>query len=198
MGEWLLKGAIIILMSLSAIGGVNASIVTPDSGGAFPSPGLSLTYDYTVVGSQIVQGGDFVRGEWVMQINEQSQNGWIGATYSQSTVNPEWSVVEWEYNPLNNDPNWVGPPLYVDPQNPTSAPGSHGLMWELIGPAPITGPSTSGSANLWVMRAKDREQGVEIALTYDRYTGLVDGYNVAVPNQVTTWQFRSIQQSDTQ
>lgn len=210
MGELILKGAIAILITLFTIGGANAAIMTPgpgnlqpgnqplaNVGGAFPSPGLTLTYDFTVIGGQIVQGGDFIRGEWVMQVNEQSQNGWIGATYARQTTNPEWTSTEWEYNPWSNDPHWIGPPLYIDPQNPTSAPGSLGLMWELIGPAPITGPSNSGSANLWVMRAKSPEQGVEIALTYDRYTGLVDGYNVAIPNAVYTWVYRSQQQSGT-
>jgi len=189
-----LSGAIIILITLFAVGGANASIMAPGSGGTFPSPGLVLTYDFVIIGGQIVQGGDFIRGEWVMQVHQPSQNGWVGATYVRQTTNPEWTATKWEYNPLSSDPSWVGPPLYIDPQNPTLAPGSQGLMWELVGPAPIVGPSNSGSTDLWVMRAKDRQQGVEIALTYDRYTGLVDGYNVAVPNAVYQWTYRSMQQ----
>ncbi len=139
-----LKLTIMTFTLAFAVGGVSAQYMpatqssmqpAQGTGGSFPYPGLVLVYDYYLTDiNQIARGGDFVRGEWVTEVQEQSQDGWIGTTQMRTTANPDGAVTEWEYI-QGQDPNWEGPPLYVDLQNPANTNGGMGAMWTVVGPS---------------------------------------------------------------
>jgi hypothetical protein len=160
----------------------------PNGQTAFPYEGLVLNYNINDI--QTTGAGVFDTGTWQMQVTGSTQDGWTGTTVTRMSSGGEKSM-DWEYSP-DYYADWLGPPLWINLQDPTSAGGAYGNMWTVQGQYPGYNPSAQGGSNLVLMDAKG-SSGTEYSLVYDDDTGMVVAYTSAVPGRVTSWSLQSVQ-----
>ncbi|WP_292490311.1 hypothetical protein [Methanoculleus sp. 10] len=194
MQKTLLRGSILLsILIVTCASAVTAVPVGPPQipgGPAGPTasgmeniikPGTILTYDAYVSEITTDQYGissqsPVVSFDWVVKVEEASGGHYAGtAELIPRSGTVESQVHRWSYIEGQQNPDWYGPPLWVDPGSPAESAGTYGKgTWQLLGdpmglkmPNPFTG--TEQSVNQMEMRGP----GIRRYISYDTDYGTV-------------------------
>ena len=208
MQKMLLSGGILLsILIVTCVSAVTAVPVGPPQipGGPTASgmeniikPGTILTYDayvseittdrYGVSGQSLLASFD-----WVIRVEEASGGCYAGTAEivpRSGTVTGQ--VYQWSYTEGQQNPDWYGPPLWVDPRAPAESAGTYGRgTWQLLGnPIGLTVP-TPMFPEQTVNQMQTTDPGTLRFIVYDVDYGVVRMYSEETSEYFMSFWLRS-------
>lgn len=210
MQKMLLRGSILLsILIVTCAFAVTAVPVGPPQipGGPAASgmeniikPGTVLTYDASISRITTDQYGISSQSpvasfDWVVKVEEASGGRYAGtAELIPRSHAITGGVYRWSYTEGQQNPDWFGPPLWVDPRAPAESAGTYGKgTWQLLGdpmglkmPNPLTGVEQS------VNQMQTTGPGNLRYISYDTDYGTVLLYTEKTDQYFMSFWFRSL------
>lgn len=163
-------------------------------------PGTVLTYDASISRITTDQYGmssqSYVTGfDWVIRVEEASGGRYAGtAEIVPRSAGMTGGVYRWSYVEGQQNPDWYGPPLWVDPGAPAESAGSYGSStWQLLGdPRGLRMPNPSTGVEQSVNQMQTVGPGVLRYISYDTDYGTVLLYSEKTDQYFMSFWFRSL------
>lgn len=161
-------------------------------------PGTVLTYEamlssittdrYGVSSQSLVASFD-----WVIRVEEASEGYYAGTAEivpHSGTVTGQ--VYRWSYTEGQQNPDWYGPPLWIDPAAPVESAATYGRgTWELLGHSPGTTVPFPGSPEQVVNQMQTTDPGTQRFMVYDVDYGVVRMYSEKTSDSFMSFWLRS-------
>ena len=167
--------------------------------GEIIKPGTVLTYEamlssittdrYGVSGQSLVASFD-----WVIQVEEASEGYYAGtAEIVPRSGTVAGQVYRWSYTEGQQNPDWYGPPLWVDPTAPVESAGTYGRgTWQLLGdPIGMTVPAPMFPEQA-VNQMQTTDPGTLRFMVYDVDYGVVRMYSEKTSDSFMSFWLRSL------